>query len=587
MNGSRIWDLRRGDLDDNRTSIRGNVRSMVVSAALEFNYLNASIGFLTLVVGPALLVGIVPPLVIAYGRMKLGVAAGQSLTVALLMLALLTGLAFWIGRPLLSMAVESFWRLHYNLIVPIYVAVRELLRVVVEKFSGSHSMSEKIRPEKITPEEIDRGRRLGTILGGSLLAGGGLALAIAVGLSFGVQLVHIDRIELWPVARATLGCAAVVFGLSTAAESLYWVWQELTICGSVQDWTPGPNGHEAASARVAHLSDLHIVGERYGYRMESGTRGPRGNHGVRMALHKLAEIHESAPFDRILVTGDVTDAGTRAEWVEFIDFLRDYPLRDRLSFVPGNHDVNIVDRNNPARFELPWSAGRPLRKLRVVLALDAIQGDRARVVDRASGALGPFLNEYLREGDRAERLRELAESGAPPGRKEMASVWDGIFPLVEAPRESDGYGLILLDSNARSHFALTNAIGVVSPSQLKALQSILNGSPRCGWIILLHHQIVEYPVTSVSLTDRIGLALVNAPAVLNTIAPHAPRCLVMHGHRHRDWIGASRDLVLCSAPSVTMGCYGQELHRGSFHVHEVVVGGGGSIRLKATERVTL
>ena len=162
---------------------------------------------------------------------------------------------------------------------------------------------------------------------------------------------------------------------------------------------------------MAHLSDLHFVGERYGCRMESGTHGPRGNRCIRRALRKLAAIHASSPLDRVLVTGDITDAGTRAEWAEFIDLFRNYPeLRARLSFVPGNHDVNIVDRNNPGRFDLPGSASQSLRKLRVVLALDALQGSRAHVVDRASGALGPSLQDYLREGGRAERLRALARA---------------------------------------------------------------------------------------------------------------------------------------------------------------------------------
>src|SRR5262249_26121994 len=152
--------------------------------------------------------------------------------------------------------------------------------------------------------------------------------------------------------------------------------------------------------------------------------------------------HASAPLDRILVTGDITDDGTRAEWTEFLDLFRCLPeLRRRLSFVPGNHDVNIVDRNNPGRFDLPGSAGQALRNLRVVLALDEFQGDRSHVVDRSTGAIGPSLKDYLRIGDRAERLRSLALEGTAPGRREMNKVWDAIFPLVELAPQGGGYGL--------------------------------------------------------------------------------------------------------------------------------------------------
>ena len=271
-----------------------------------------------------------------------------------------------------------------------------------------------------------------------------------------------------------------------------------------------------------------------------------------------------------MVTGDITDAGTRAEWAEFLDLLRGCPeLRARLSFVPGNHDLNIIDRTNPGRLDLPWNAGQSLRNLRTLLALDAIQGDRTHVVDHASGALGPSLRDYLQEGKRAALLRALAQRGTLRGRWEVAKVWDAVFPLVERPQANNGYGVILLNSNARTHFSLTNAIGVVSPSQLRALELVLRNNPHQAWIILLHHHVVEYPVPSVSLRDRIGLALVNAPAVLATIAPHASRIVVLHGHRHRDWIGAWGDVVLCSAPSAALGADRADKYRGSFHIHDL------------------
>jgi hypothetical protein len=68
----RIWDLRRGDDDDDRTNPHGRgLRSLVFSALLEFNYLKAPMGFLSLFIGPALLIGIVPSIAIEYGRRML------------------------------------------------------------------------------------------------------------------------------------------------------------------------------------------------------------------------------------------------------------------------------------------------------------------------------------------------------------------------------------------------------------------------------------------------------------------------------------------------------------------------------------
>jgi 3',5'-cyclic AMP phosphodiesterase CpdA len=301
------------------------------------------------------------------------------------------------------------------------------------------------------------------------------------------------------------------------------------------------------------------------------------------ALEKLAAIHALNPVDRVVVTGDITDAGTRSEWAEFIELVQDFPqLRSRMSFVPGNHDTNIVDRTHSGRPDLPWSVGQALRKLRFVLALDEIQGDRAHLVDHKSGAIGPSLTHYLREGERPELLRSLAERGTLRGRWELAKVWDAIFPLIEPATNQEGYGVILLDSNARSNFSFTNAVGVVSPEQLRALSSVLRSSAHSAWLILLHHQVVEYPVPGISLSDRVGLALMNAPDVLAATSPHASRTLILHGHRHVDWIGSTGNNVLCSAPSVTLGA---EKYRGRFTIHEFAVGAIGSIQLIANERV--
>jgi hypothetical protein len=43
---------------------------------------------------------------------------------------------------------------------------------------------------------------------------------------------------------------------------LYWIRRELSFRGVVLDWVPSPPTPEALVVRDAHLSDLHIVGER-------------------------------------------------------------------------------------------------------------------------------------------------------------------------------------------------------------------------------------------------------------------------------------------------------------------------------------
>jgi 3',5'-cyclic AMP phosphodiesterase CpdA len=574
----RLWDLRQGDADDNRTSPYGRGwRNVIVSTALEFNYLTASVSFLALVIVPALLVGLGVPLLVAYGRSKLGTATAivSNPVAAVASIVLLIAVAVWVARPLLSMAVENLWHLHYTLVIPLFVGLRETISAVLEWLGGETRAS----------VDLDRRRRLGTVLAAMLLAGGSLLLATSIGVLARPAIADVV-LQPWTVARVGLSNAAIILCLSTVAASLYWLWREIGAGSPLRDWTPGPAIGQAPIVRVAHLSDLHLVGERYGYRMECGTHGPPGNGCVQHALSKLSTIHAKTPLDCVLVSGDVTDAGTRGEWVEFLDLLRSRPdIRSRVLFVPGNHDVNIVDRTNTGRFDLPWSVGHALRRLRFVVALDDVQGERVHVVDQVSGAVGPTLREYLQEGERPARLRELAEHGTWRGRWEIATVWNAVFPLVALSPERGGCGVILLDSNARSHFSATNAVGVISRAQLKKLRAILNAFPDRGWIILLHHHVVEYPVGSVKLADRIALSLMNAPDVLRAFARHATHVVIFHGHRHHDWIGTKGDVVLCSAPSVSLGSVGPDLYRGSFHINEIALTGGGGMRLTSSERV--
>ena len=574
----RIWDLRRGDMDDNRTSPYGRGwRSVVISTALESNYLTASIAFVALILGPALLVGLAPPLLFTYGRYKLGSAVfiASHPVATVFSLAVLVAVAIWIARPLLHKAVESLWHLHYALVFPLFVALRETISALLEALPGETRASER----------LDRRRRIGTVLAAMLMAGGGLLLAWSVDVLADPGFADVIM-QPWAVARAGLSNAAVLLGLSTAAASLYWLGREIAWLRPLRDWSSSPIPGDAPVVRVAHLSDLHIVGERYGYRMECGTHGPRGNGSIRHAFRRLRAIDASTPIDRVLVTGDVTDAGTRAEWVEFLDLIRCYPdLRSRILFVPGNHDVNIVDRTNTGRFDIPWSVGHALRRLRFVVALDGVQGEHVHLVDRASGALGPTLRDYLRNGERTARLQQLAARGTWRGRWEISRVWDDIFPLVSPAARPDGCGAILLDSNARSHFSATNAIGVVSRSQLKRLKAILNASPGRAWIVLLHHHVVEYPHESVKLGDRIALSLMNAPDVLAAISRHSARVVIFHGHRHRDWIGTKAGIALCSAPSVALGSDGADLYHGCFHLDELALTGHGGMHLASSERV--
>jgi 3',5'-cyclic AMP phosphodiesterase CpdA len=141
------------------------------------------------------------------------------------------------------------------------------------------------------------------------------------------------------------------------------------------------------SWRIVHLSDVHVVGDRFGFRIESGRSGPRGNERLKRLLAQLEAIHAKEPLEPILITGDMTDAGIPTEWPAFLDALLSHPrLAERTLVLPGNHDLNIVDRANPARLDLPTSPNRRMRQVRTLSAMNAILGGRVRTVDRKEGA---------------------------------------------------------------------------------------------------------------------------------------------------------------------------------------------------------
>ena len=121
-----------------------------------------------------------------------------------------------------------------------------------------------------------------------------------------------------------------------AAASLVWGFADATMDQPLDLETFDAAPSDGRVWRVAHLSDIHIVGERYGFRIESGRGGPRGNARVRRVMARLEAEHAARPLDLILITGDMTDAGRSGEWAEFFDILAGHPdLADRIARSAG------------------------------------------------------------------------------------------------------------------------------------------------------------------------------------------------------------------------------------------------------------
>jgi hypothetical protein len=155
--------------------------------------------------------------------------------------------------------------------------------------------------------------------------------------------------------------------------------------------------------------------------------------------------------------------------------------------------------------------------------------------------------------------------------------------MVLPPDRDDGLGIILLDSNSDSHFSFTNALGVISAAQASAIDMVFAQHPRACWLIGLHHHPVEYPRAAKVLSERVGTTLVNGNWFLRRLQPMAKRCVLMHGHRHIDWIGECGGLVIVSAPSPIMEAT-NDLDT-YFYIHTLEVGGDGCLRLLTPQRI--
>ena len=86
-----------------------------------------------------------------------------------------------------------------------------------------------------------------------------------------------------------------------------------------------------------------------------------------------------------------------------------------------------------------------------------------------------------------------------------------------------------------------------------------------------------------SLSERIGTALINGNWVVRQLEPVAEKMMVMHGHRHIDWIGHAGPLKIISAPSPVMEA--RDKDETYFYIHEVAVRSEGALDLIQHDRI--
>jgi predicted MPP superfamily phosphohydrolase len=570
-----IVDPRQGDVGDDAASTKQrSLLALAGSLLAEISLPKLLFAWTVSLLLPAVMLGVAPLVASAWLATLSGRILQWTEIGCALVLVVVVALGWIAWRPLFRIAEANFWSLNALAVQPAYTFCREALRHLVERTFGRHS----------TATKRARLRAVSSAGAGIILCGCALSIAILVWPASRWKGNVADLAVLHRLIVPTLANAVVLVSSYLAIASLIWGMADTSMDQpfDLTAFDTAPSG--SRTWRIAHVSDIHVVGERYGFRIESGRAGPRGNDRLMRIMARIAAIHATHPLDLVLVSGDMTDAGRATEWAEFLDTVGQHPsLAARMIVLPGNHDVNIVDRANPARLDLPFSTGKRLRQIRALSAIAAVQGDRVRVIARQSGRFAETLNEALA----LHRLRivTFAKIGGLRRSLGLGGVFDDQFPMILPPETEDGLGVAILNSNAQTHFSFTNALGLVSVEQVRRLAAAVGEYPKARWIIALHHHLIEYPMPVVAFSERVGTALVNGSWFLRKLGPFAARIVVMHGHRHIDWIGACGAVKIISAPSPVMGTTDDAPTH--FHIHTLAAGPDGQLRLLVPERVEI
>src|SRR5882757_684412 len=277
--GGVLVDPRRGDIEDDAASPgQRSLLAIAGSLLVEISLPKLLFAWTVSLLLPALLLGIAPLVATAWvSSVSEHVLELTEIGAALVLVAVIA--LGWFGwRPLFRIAETNFWSLNALAVQPGYAFGREALRHLAELMFGRNT------------DAAGRAR-----LRAATSAGAGIVLclcAVAVAILVWPASRWIgsvsDLVLLHRLIVPTLANAVILVSGYLAFASLVWGFadasmdQPLDLSGFDDAPTDG------RTWRVAHLSDLHVIGERYGFRIERGRGGPRGNQRFARVMARLA-----------------------------------------------------------------------------------------------------------------------------------------------------------------------------------------------------------------------------------------------------------------------------------------------------------
>ena len=255
----QLLDPRLGDMEnDHAATKQRSLLAIAGSLLAEISLTKLAFAWFVSILLPAVLLGLAPLVLTAWiGEASGRLAEATGVGAAIVVLAVLA--VGWIGwRPLFRIAETNFWSLNALAVQPGYAFWREALRHVTERSLNRKSGAELARIRSLS------------------CAGAGILLFAVAGLvAFAVwpetrwigSVVDLSspRLLVFPTIANTI----VIMSAYLAVASLVWGFADAGVDQplDLEAFDAAPPG--ARIWRVAHLSDVHVVGERYGFRIEA------------------------------------------------------------------------------------------------------------------------------------------------------------------------------------------------------------------------------------------------------------------------------------------------------------------------------
>ena len=337
-------DPRLGDVEDDASSTKQrSMLGLAGSLLAEVSLPKLFIAWVLLIVLPGVLFGLAPLLVsIWLSTLSRTMTADVGWIIFAILLVPIVAIGLFAGRRLFQIAEGAFWGLNSLAIQPAYALVREGIRHFTAKRGG------KRHP---------RFHAAAALIAGFAICALGLLVAALVWPGTRWVGTFADLAAPSQLVLAAVANTIFAIGVYVAVAGPIWGIADASM-GAPRDLTGfDPDVEGRPKWRVAHLSDIHIVGERYGFRVESGRAGPRGNERLETLLAKLDAIDAERPLDLILITGDATDAGRSAEWAEFFAALARHPAAGRTDPAPSRQPRS--QRRRPRQPGPPRASHQP------------------------------------------------------------------------------------------------------------------------------------------------------------------------------------------------------------------------------------